>query len=523
MKVFIGGSKYLSSLPKAIADKLNEYMENATEILVGDCAGADRLMQEYLNERHYRSVTVYTAEGNPGNNVGSWPIFDTPIHQRLREYIAVHSYEYYYGKDAYMSYHADMGYMVWNGTGKGTFLNILDLLNMGKSVNVYHCGLQKEYQIRSFDDLETLMPPENPKHIRAGEPLQTDQYRQIIEECIQSEEMQKFLIQEPLCKASVISVIRGAPISLERKRELLKVLSGTDDLLWEIFACFREENNHSSMKRLCCGEEPPLVAGRIYRHVAVYSFTYHFHEFDRAVKALQLKERELLYFKEHWFDVDIHDEKVFGSAPFLSLEAATQKLRHMMEIEEWTEDTCCWTSFEKWTPWIDGNMANPYRYYLIRDEIVYFDRNAYNEKEHWWQSAYRGYISSVDLDLPIPFSVGDIVLLNCLPFAPVKYALLLEVDNSDCCGVQMLYRSETGLWFTRALKHGHGWNPYIPVLSPLYRLCSFAGKLPEEENLLKNAQEYLHGDVSKGKKLSQAISPSGISTEQLIALMYKRS
>ena len=51
MRVFVGGSKALKALPKAMSDKLVELMEQDAEIIVGDCKGADELIQRYMRQR----------------------------------------------------------------------------------------------------------------------------------------------------------------------------------------------------------------------------------------------------------------------------------------------------------------------------------------------------------------------------------------------------------------------------------------------------------------------------------------
>ena len=89
--------------------------------------------------------------------------------------------------------------------------------------------------------------------------------------------------------------------------------------------------------------------------------------------------------------------------------------------------------------------------------------------------------------------------LNSTPFVPPKQVVLLEVENSDCCGVQMLYRLENGLWNIGALKHGHGWLHDYPLLSTLYRLSTFDGELKEEDGLILEVQKYIRKGKENGK------------------------
>ena len=107
-----------------------------------------------------------------------------------------------------------------------------------------------------------------------------------------------------------------------------------------------------------------------------------------------------------------------------------------------------------------------------------------------------------DVNLPVPFHAGDIVTIDCRPFAPVSHAVILEVgDNCDCCCLQALYYAGNGTWDTGAVKHGHIMPHYGGKLSPLYRLASFHGQLPEEERLLEKVSQYVNGEEERGSAL----------------------
>ena len=72
--VFISGSSktqfedsgyYRKELPKAIQDKIDDYMKDHAHIIVGDAPGIDRQVQDYLNEKGYDAVEIY----GPGKQV----------------------------------------------------------------------------------------------------------------------------------------------------------------------------------------------------------------------------------------------------------------------------------------------------------------------------------------------------------------------------------------------------------------------------------------------------------------------
>ena len=265
----------------------------------------------------------------------------------------------------------------------------------------------------------------------------------IIDACIESEEMRDYLKKQDLSDYVLTEIITGSNLSLNKKMNL--------------YALSKDEY---------------AVKMRA--------------ETQRALDEIKIKTGEILCMTECWYDGDELDEKEGFAAPFTSYEAAIKYLQDEIEEEEWDKESLCWTEFSKWIPSSDGTMKKTYTYYLIRDEIVYF-------KQHDAPSHHQnqGYISSLSLDLPIPFEAGDIVTLNCLPFAPVKHALLTKAENRSCCGVQMLFRDTNGEWKIRALKHGWGWGSYHPILSPLYRLEKDDGYLEKEAYLLEQLQPSL--------------------------------
>ena len=248
-------------------------------------------------------------------------------------------------------------------------------------------------------------------------------------------------------------------------------------------------------------------------------------EFDDALAALELKDGEIFTLSECWYDDDILDEKEAFSEPFLSFQAAKEYVKKL--IEEETEDMAdgeeyvCWTKIIKWIPIGEGKMEDVYTYTFVGNEIHYFRRIVNTPRKR-----FRCHRSSLDLDLPIPFKPGYIVTLNCLPFRPVKRAVLLEVDNRDCCGVQMLYPRKNDItgdtvWATGALKHGDGWEGFFPMLSSLYRLSKFEGELSGEERLLKDVQKLVYQNEENGKKLCKFIYRSMPDNAELAAYLEK--
>lgn len=315
-----------------------------------------------------------------------------------------------------------------------------------------------------------------------------NRYEQIIFACGFSEEMERYLIGCKHNDYEMIEIILGAPLTLTEKRKLLELLDTPDSKVFDdVSDCIRE--------------------------------------FDDALAALELKDGEIFTLSECWCDDDILDEKKAFAEPFLSFQAAAEYIKNL--IEEETEDIddineyVCWTELTKWIPVGEGKMKDVYSYTFVGNEIHYFKRLGETRRDR-----LEGYKSGLDLNLPIPFKPGDIVTLNCLPFRPVKHAVLLEVDNRDCCGVQMLYRLKEekngkSSLETGALKHGHGWERFFPMLSSLYRLSKYAGELTEEERILKDVQKHIYQNEENGKKLWEFFYKSAPDEEELIKYLEK--
>ena len=66
MKVFIGGSRYVSRLSADVRRRLDNIVEKRLPVLVGDANGADKAVQRYLQSKHYDLVAVFCAGESAG-------------------------------------------------------------------------------------------------------------------------------------------------------------------------------------------------------------------------------------------------------------------------------------------------------------------------------------------------------------------------------------------------------------------------------------------------------------------------
>lgn len=131
IKVFIGGSRRIARLTEKVRARLDRIIEKRFPVLIGDANGADRAVQEYLNEQGYDRVEVFCMDGICRNNIGGWTT------RRILAPGEAKGSAYYSLKDEEMTRKSTIGFMLWDGKSKGTLSNISRLLDQGKKVVVY--------------------------------------------------------------------------------------------------------------------------------------------------------------------------------------------------------------------------------------------------------------------------------------------------------------------------------------------------------------------------------------------------
>lgn len=148
--VFISGSSktqfedsgyYRKELPKAIQNKIDDYIKDHAHIIVGDAPGIDRQVQDYLNEKGYDAVEIY----GPGKQVryaanDKWktnPV-DAPEFEEM-------SPEWLRKKDIAMTNDATEGLaIVLDDGAQATRNNVARLREQGKQAEVFILGKDGE-------------------------------------------------------------------------------------------------------------------------------------------------------------------------------------------------------------------------------------------------------------------------------------------------------------------------------------------------------------------------------------------
>ena len=115
----------LKELSPCMKKALDIVCEKGYEVLIGDCFGADKLVQKYLFDRGYDKVKVYASGTKVRNNVGGFPVIAVSAAGKC-------GFAFYRQKDITMANDADHALMFWDGVSKGTRSNIEDMMKQEK-------------------------------------------------------------------------------------------------------------------------------------------------------------------------------------------------------------------------------------------------------------------------------------------------------------------------------------------------------------------------------------------------------
>lgn len=116
-KVFFSGSHTLKVLPQKAKDVIKLAKEKEVTILVGDCYGADTLIQKELIG--YSNVIIYSMYKNPRNNLGNWEVKTIPNSYAGKVDYATWQQQ----KDIAMSQDCTSAVALWDGNSNGTRAN----------------------------------------------------------------------------------------------------------------------------------------------------------------------------------------------------------------------------------------------------------------------------------------------------------------------------------------------------------------------------------------------------------------
>jgi len=150
-KVFIGGSRSVTRLNKAVTQIMDRIVEEGQCVLIGDANGTDRAVQAYLFDKKYQDVIVFCTRGACRNNLGGWKT------RSIDTLVRDNTFQFYAAKDLAMVSEADCGFMIWDSRSRGTLTNIINLVKVQKPVDAYSTRAKASYQILGRSDLASLL------------------------------------------------------------------------------------------------------------------------------------------------------------------------------------------------------------------------------------------------------------------------------------------------------------------------------------------------------------------------------
>ena len=317
----------------------------------------------------------------------------------------------------------------------------------------------KEYIREIFEEKEIVGDMKN--YLRADKLESFDEIHKkicvnLIEKCKERTNMtygqaQKIInmkYTERLKLRDYVEIIAGAPVSLKRKQGLLHKLRATTDL---------KQRDMEYMK-LCC------------------------ECMNQAVRYLTMESRTIFLIQLMGYDDDSKSDIMDGPYIMTSLE----DMKKAVQEYYWNDFDSTWeTLYWRVELYLDSKneikknefLSPMYTYIMDKaGEIQYFihEKLSLNYLKGPLGSMVERQFYSVcpDLNLPVPYQPGDVLLIDCRPYAPGAFYCLLKEVGDDCCGIQCEYVNPKGEIETGALKHGDYFFNHREVyqyLSPLYK------------------------------------------------------
>ncbi|MCK4441065.1 MAG: hypothetical protein KAU90_03605 [Sulfurovaceae bacterium] len=133
-KVFISGSISIKKLPKQVMESIQTMIKKNMTILVGDASGIDSLVQDFCNKNNYLNVIVYTITSIPRYKANQeFKEKKISVNQDIKSERERQTY-----KDKAMSEDSIFSLVIWDGSSKGSYNNIIRALENERKVKIYY-------------------------------------------------------------------------------------------------------------------------------------------------------------------------------------------------------------------------------------------------------------------------------------------------------------------------------------------------------------------------------------------------
>lgn len=249
----------------------------------------------------------------------------------------------------------------------------------------------------------------------------------IIRKLIKDNNYADYLCAKNLSKEDTAKLVSHAPISLFEKKFLYKELI--------------EEKT---------GERDDLVVYENYLQIV-----------EQAINDLILPKDGIFLLVGHNFGNGFDEQ--FECAPFKSYHSAQKCLE---EVFNEGGEKNVWYTLEKWLPKEENSfdLTEVCEFAFIGTEPCFYrNRRYFYDKELRKRNARKlaleddfTLFSSGNMNLPTPFKPGDILHIDCRPFAPKTSVVVIDSRvEFDCCYPQCEYVDKNGDKKCGALKHSH--------------------------------------------------------------------
>ena len=209
-----------------------------------------------------------------------------------------------------------------------------------------------------------------------------------------------------------------------------------------------------------------------------FSYKNYLRIVTKAIDDLNLPKDGTFLLVGHSFD-NGYDER-FECAPFRSYRAAQ---KYLNELFWGGGEENIWYTLEKWLPESEETLGlrEVCEFAFIGKEPCFYKNLRYfydkkfrkrDRRQLLPENDFTLFSSGNELNLPTPFRAGDILHIDCRPFAPkTKVTVTDNRSRFDCCNPQCEYTGDNGEKKRGALKHSRIYKEdVIESVSPLYNL-----------------------------------------------------
>lgn len=160
IKVFICGSISIKKIPPEAEKIIDDIIAKRYEILVGDADGIDYKIQEYCRDKKYFKLTIYIV-GDKARKIATSEFMAKQIKKDSNkiEYVQNSNKkqserERQWIKDKAMMDDCDYGLIIWDGESKGSYKNLLYMIDSKKKFYLYIDG--KKIQNKTKENIEKI-------------------------------------------------------------------------------------------------------------------------------------------------------------------------------------------------------------------------------------------------------------------------------------------------------------------------------------------------------------------------------